>query len=177
MAIIDILIAIAILISIIVGYVRGIIKEGLSVAALVIAIWAALYFGPAVGDLADSWLESEGMQVWFGRILVFSILLSLGGLLSWGLSKIIRLSALSNLDRVAGCLFGAARAVLLVAVFVLAGRYTGFSGDDWWRDSQLIPHFETVAEWVEEMAPRGLDAITPDEVSDKLPMEISEVFD
>ena len=113
MAIIDILIAIAIVISIILGYVRGIIKEGLSVAALVIAIWAALYFGPAVGDLADSWLESEGMQIWFGRILVFSIILSLGGLLSWGLSKIIRLSALSNLDRVAGCLFGAARAVLL----------------------------------------------------------------
>ena len=55
-------------------------------------------------------------------------------------------------------------------------RYAGFSGDDWWRESQLIPHFDAVAEWVEEMVPRGLDAITPDEVSDGLPIQITEIF-
>ena len=175
MPIIDILIAIAIVVSVAVGYVRGLIKEGLSVAALLFAIWAALYFGPVIGELADSWLESEGMQIWFGRILVFSVILSLGGLLSWGLSKIVRLSALSNLDRVAGCIFGAARGLLFVALFVLAGRYAGFSGDRWWQDSQLIPHFEVIADWVEQMAPRGLEAITPDTVSDKLPIDIPGV--
>ena len=176
MPIIDIIIALAILLSIVVGYVRGIIKEGISVAALVFAIWAALYFGRPVGDLAKSWLSSEGMQTWFGRILVFAVILSLGGLLSWGLSKLIRMSALRGVDRFAGSVFGALRGILLVALLVLGGRYSGFANDGWWTDSHLIPHLEVVAEWVEQMAPRGLDAITPDAPSEVLPVNIPEVF-
>lgn len=173
---IDIIIAVAILVSIVVGFVRGIIKEGISVVALVVAIWAALYLGPSVGDFADSWLSSEGMQTWFGRILVFSIILSLGGLLSWGLSKVIRMSALSGVDRFAGSIFGLVRGILLLAVFILGGRYAGFSADDWWNDSYLIDHVGVVADWVEEMAPRGLDAITPDEPAESLPIDLPEAL-
>jgi len=176
MPIIDIIIAVAIVISIVVGAIRGIIKEGLSVAALVCAIWAALYFGPAVGDVSQSWLESEGLQTWFGRILVFAVILSLGSLLSWGLSKLIRMSALNGVDRFAGSVFGLLRGILLVALFVIAGRYTGFSSDDWWQDSRLMPHFAVVADWVEQMAPRGLDAITPDAPGESLPIDLPEVF-
>ena len=174
---IDIIIAVAIVISIVVGFVRGIIKEGISVAALVVAIWAALYLGPSVGDFAESWLSSEGMQVWFGRILVFSIVLSIGGLASWGLSKIIRMSALSGVDRFAGSIFGLVRGILLLALFIIGGRYAGFSSDDWWNDSFMIEHVGVVADWVEEMAPRGLDAITPDEPIESLPIDLKEVFE
>ncbi len=173
---IDIIIAAAILISIVVGFVRGLIKEGISVAALVLAIWAALYLGPSVGDLAESWLSSEGMQVWFGRILVFSIILSLGGIASWGLSKLIRMSALNGVDRFAGSVFGLLRGVLLVALFILGGRYAGFASDFWWTDSFMIRHVGVVADWVEEMAPLGLDAITPDEPIESLPINVPEVL-
>jgi membrane protein required for colicin V production len=107
---------------------------------------------------------------------VFAIILSLGGLVSWGLSKVIRMSALSGVDRFAGSLFGLVRGILLLAVFVLGGRYAGFSSDDWWNDSYLIDQVGVVADWVEEMAPRGLDAITPDEPAESLPIEIPEVF-
>jgi membrane protein required for colicin V production len=172
MPIIDIIIAVAIIISIIVGFVRGFIKEAISIAALVIAIWAALYFGPAVGDVSESWLSSEEMQTWFGRILIFAIILSIGGLLSWGLSKLVRLSVLSSMDRFLGSLFGAVRGVLLVALFVLGGKFAGFSNDGWWLDSHAIPHLEVIAEWLEVMAPQGLELITPDEAADSIPVEL-----
>ena len=94
MPIIDIIIAVAILISIVVGLFRGFVKEAISIAALLVAIWAALYFGPAMGEVSQSWLSSDELQKWFGRILVFAVILSLGGLLGWGLSKMIRWSAL-----------------------------------------------------------------------------------
>jgi len=173
MPIIDIIIAVAILVSIIVGFIRGFIKEAISVAALVIAIWAALYFGPAVGDIADSWLSSDELQTWFGRILIFAIILSIGGLLGWGLSKLVRLSVLSGMDRFLGSLFGAVRGILLVALFILGGKYSGFSNDDWWLDSTLIPHLELVAEWLEIMAPQGLDMMVPDEKADSIPVELA----
>lgn len=169
---IDIIIAVAIVLSIVIGFVRGFIKEAISIAALLFAIWAALYFGPAVGNVSDSWLSSEELQMWFGRILVFAVILAAGGLLGWGLAKLIRLSALSGVDRLFGSLFGAARGILLVAVFVLGGQFAGFNNDDWWLNSQLVPFFEVVADWIREMAPYGLDLVMPDSPAEGLPVDL-----
>jgi len=163
MPIIDILIAVAIVISVIVGIVRGFVKEAISMAALLVAIWAALYFGPGIGEISDSWISSDDIQAWFGRILVFAVVLSIGGLLSWGVSKLVRLSVLSGMDRLAGSVFGAARGVLLVALFILGGQFAGFDNDSWWQRSILIPHIEVVADWIMVMAPQGYEILVPTE--------------
>jgi membrane protein required for colicin V production len=163
MPIIDILIAAAIAISVVVGIVRGFVKEAISMAALLVAIWAALYFGPGIGEISDSWISSKDIQAWFGRVLVFAIILSIGGLLSWGIAKLVRLSVLSGMDRLAGSIFGAFRGLLLVALFVLGGQFAGFDNDDWWQRSILIPHVEVVADWIKVMAPQGYEILVPDE--------------
>jgi membrane protein required for colicin V production len=172
MPIIDIIIAVAIVVSVIVGFVRGFIKEAISITALLLAIWAALYFGPAVGEFAASWLDSDELQMWFGRVLIFAIILSVGGLLSWGLSKLVRLSVLSGMDRFLGSVFGMGRGILLVAVAIIVGQYSGFDNDDWWENSILIPHLEVVAGWIKVMAPRGYELLTPDDAADSLPLEL-----
>lgn len=174
MPIIDIIIAVALLISIVVGIVRGFVKESISIAALLIAIWAALYFGPAVGDVSSSWLSSEGLQMWFGRVLVFAIVLSIGGLLGWGISKLVRMSVLGGMDRFLGSLFGVVRGILLLAVFIIGGQFAGFDQDEWWLQSRLIPHVEVVADWIKVMAPQGLELLMPDEQAESLPVDIPE---
>lgn len=170
MPIIDIIIAVAIAISVIIGFIRGFVKEALSIATLLFAIWAALYFGPPVGTVSDSWLQGRELQTWFGRILVFVVVLAVGGLVEWGVSKAIRMSPLGGVDRFAGSLFGLLRGLLLTAVFVLGGRFAGFSNDGWWLDSTLIPHFEVLADWIEQMAPAGYDLIVPDKPADSVPI-------
>jgi len=172
MPIIDILIAVAILVSVVVGILRGFVKEAISIAALLVAIWAALYFGPEAGDIAENWFKSEELQMWFGRVLVFLVILSLGGLLGWGISKLVRLSVLSGMDRLLGAVFGVARGILLVAVAIIGAQFAGFDNDNWWLQSKLLPHFEVVADWIKIMAPEGLDLITPDEQADELPIEV-----
>jgi len=164
MPIIDILIAVAIVLSVIVGIIRGFVKEAISVASLLVAIWAALFFGPGIGEVSDSWISSPDIQAWFGRILVFAVVLSIGGLLGWGISKLVRLSVLSGMDRLAGAVFGAGRGVLLAALFVLGGQFAGFDNDDWWKRSILIPHLEVVAEWITIMAPQGYEILIPGEI-------------
>lgn len=163
MPIIDIVIVIAIAISVIIGIVRGFVKEAISITALLLAIWAALNFGPAVGEIAESWIASRELQVWFGRILVFAVVLSIGGLIGWGISKLVRLSVLSGMDRLAGAFFGAARGILLVALLILIGDFAGFSNDDWWENSIFIPQLEAVAEWITIMAPQGYEILVPGE--------------
>ena len=172
MPIIDIIIAAAILVSVVVGIFRGFVKEAISIAALVVAIWAALYFGPEAGNISENWFKSEELQMWFGRVLVFLVILSLGGLLGWGISKLVRLSVLSGMDRLLGAVFGVARGILLVAVAIIGGQFAGFDNDNWWLQTKLIPHFEVVADWIKIMAPVGLDLITQDEPAEELPMEV-----
>ncbi|MGB5331485.1 MAG: CvpA family protein [Woeseiaceae bacterium] len=176
MPIIDIIITVAIVLSVVVGFVRGFVKEAISIAALLIAIWAALYFGPAVGNVSDSWLSSEELQMWFGRILVFAVILSIGGLLGWGISKLVRLSVLSGMDRLLGSLFGAGRGVLLMALFIIGGQFAGFDNDEWWLKSRLVPHFEIVADWIKVMAPKGFELLMPDEQAETLPIDVPEVL-
>ena len=172
MPIIDIIIAVAILISVVIGIVRGFVKEAISIAALLFAIWAALYFGPSAGEISANWFNSQELQMWFGRVLVFGVILALGGLLGWGISKLVRLSVLSGMDRFMGSLFGAGRGVLLVAVAIIGGQFAGFDNDNWWMQSRLIPHFEVVADWIKVMAPEGLDMIVPDKEVSTLPIEV-----
>ena len=173
MPIIDILIAVVLIFSVIVGVVRGFVKEAISITALLFAIWAALTFGPSAGEISESWLASEELQTWFGRILIFVLILAVGGLIGWGLSKLVRLSVLSGIDRLIGALFGAARGVLFVALFILAGDYAGFSNDSWWKNSRFIPYFEVVAEWIMVMAPQGYEMLVPESPAKSLPIELN----
>lgn len=170
MPIADIVIAVAIAISIVVGIMRGFVKEAISIASLLIAVWAALRFGHAAGSLADGWLSSDELQLWFGRILVFIVILAIGGLLGWGVSKVIRLSALSGTDRILGGFFGFCRGVVLMAVLIIGGQFAGFDNDNWWMNSRLIPYGTYVANWIRVMAPKGVDLLQPDTVPDELPI-------
>ena len=172
MPIIDILIAIVLIVSIIVGIARGFVKEAISITALLFAIWAALNLGPSVGEMSEGWLSSRELQVWFGRILVFVLILAVGGLIGWGLAKLVRLSVLSGIDRLIGGFFGAARGILFVALFILAGEFAGFDNDDWWKKSKLMPHFDVVAEWIMVMAPQGYDLLVPDSPAKSIPIEL-----
>lgn len=176
MALIDIAIIAGIVLSAVVGVFRGFVKEAISIASLLFAIWAAMYFGPAVGTVSESWLNARELQVWFGRILVFAVILSIGGLLGWAISKLVRLSVLSGMDRFLGSLFGLGRGVLLTAVFLIGGEFAGFDNDPWWDSSALIPHFEAVADWIRIMAPQGLDMLTPEEAAESLPVSLPEAW-
>ena len=176
MPVIDIIIVIAIIVSVIIGLLRGFVKEAIAIAALLFAIWAALYLGPALGKAMAGWLDSEEMRVWFGRIFLFAVIVSLGALVSWGLSKLVRLSLLAGMDRFLGSVFGLARAVLLVGLAILAGQYAGFDNDEWWQDSILIPRLEVVAGWINIMAPQGYELITPDAPAEVLPVRMPDAL-
>jgi len=177
MPIIDILIAVALLVSIVVGFFRGFVKEAISISVLLFATWAALNFGPEVGTVSRNWFSSEELQKWAGRILVFVVILAVGGLLGWGVSKLVRMSALSGVDRLLGSGFGAARGVVLMAILVIGGQFAGFDNDEWWLQSRAIPHFEVVANWIKVMAPKGYELLVPEEAPETLPVDVPEDFE
>jgi membrane protein required for colicin V production len=167
MTMVDFVIIVAVLASILVGVIRGIVREAVAMAALLLAIWAALHLGPYAGGWLGGRMGSTELELWAGRALVFVIILALGGLAGWGISKIVRLAGLSGTDRYLGGLFGLLRAVVLAGLFALLGRYAAFDVENWWLESRLIPYAETVADWIEVMAPKGMEMLQPDEMIDE----------
>ena len=159
----DIVIALVILASMVVGFLRGFVREVISIVTLVIAIWAALTFAPYGGSLVENWVSSDGLQLWVGRLLIFLAVLLAGGIIGWAISKIVLASSLSGTDRIFGVVFGVVRGAVIVGLLVMTGQYTGFQYDDWWGESELIPYGEKVADVIRELAPKGLELITPDE--------------
>jgi len=167
MEIVDIIILFATLVSVVIGWFRGLVKEAMSIAALLIAIWAAMHLGPYAGGWLGGTIDSTELQLWAGRFLVFVVILAVGAFLGWGVSKIVHLSGLSGTDRALGGLFGLMRAALLVGIFVLGGRYAGFDADLWWLESRIIPYGEYIADWIIEMAPRGMEMLQPGGLPDE----------
>ena len=159
MEIVDIVIIAVTLASVVAGWFRGFIKEALSIASLLIAVWAAMRLGPAAGGWLGGTFDSTELQLWAGRLLVFIIVLVAGGVTAWLISKIVHSSGLSGFDRVLGGFFGFARAVLVMGLFVLTGRYAGFDTEIWWLQSEVIPYAEYVADWIDEMAPAGIEIL------------------
>ncbi len=162
MAIVDIIIIVATLASVAFGWFRGIVKEAISIAALIVAIWAAMRLGPYAGGWLGGTIDSTDLQLWAGRFLVFVVILTAGALIGWAVSKIVHLSGLSGMDRGFGGLFLSLIPVLLVGVLVLGGRYAGFDSNLWWLESRIIPYGEMVADWIIVMAPRGIEMLNPE---------------
>jgi membrane protein required for colicin V production len=168
MPIADIFIAVVVVVSVLIGFVRGFVKEAISIASLLIAIWAAVFFGPSVGTFSEQWISSVELQTWFGRILIFVVVLTVGGLIGWGLSKLVRLSILSGTDRVLGMVFGFCRSALIVGLLIIGGQFAGFDNDNWWEDSILIPYGEFMADWIGVMAPKGYEMLEPGDIAKEL---------
>jgi membrane protein required for colicin V production len=168
MTIVDSVIILAVLASLVFGFIRGIVREAISIAALLLAIWAAMNLGAQAGSWFEGSIGSTELQMWAGRALIFIVIVAVGALSGWGISKIVRLSGLTGIDRGLGGLFGLVRAVLLLGLFVLTGRYAGFPDQDWWHDSEVIPLGEHVADWISVMAPRGLDMLNSERLPDEL---------
>ena len=167
MEIVDIIILFATLVSVVIGWLRGLVREALAIAALLIAIWAAMRLGPFAGGWLGGTIDSTEFQMWAGRFLVFVVILAVGAFLGWGVSKIVHLSGLSGTDRALGAVFGLIRAALLVGVFVLGGRYAGFDAELWWLESRIIPYGEYIADWIIEMAPRGMEMLQHENLPDE----------
>ena len=90
------------------------------------------------------------------------------------MSKLVRLSALSGVDRMFGSLFGAGRGVVFVALAIMLAKAGDFDQDEWWHESNFLPHFVVVSDWIAEMAPHGYDMIVPDAPADELPIELPD---
>ncbi len=112
----DIFIIVLIVLSGLFAFARGFVREALSVATWVGASLAALYAFPYARPIAERWLAKGIVADGAAALSVFVVVLIVLSVLSTAISRRVKDSALSALDRTLGLLFGLVRGVILACL-------------------------------------------------------------
>ena len=126
---------------------RGFIKEALSLVIWLVAGGVAWLFGGALAEHLQNYIEVPSVRLIAAAGLLFVLTLLVGGLVSFLLGELVRVTGLSGTDRFLGMFFGAARGVLLVVILVGLLSLAPLQNDPWWQQSVLLPHFLLMADW------------------------------
>lgn len=144
-------------VSVVVGVFRGFVKEAISLASLIIAVWAAFQFAPAGEGLIEEWITSPALRTWVARVTIFALILMLGGLAGWAISHFLNQVGMSGIDRTLGVVFGFLRGAIICGLIVIAGPYLELDRDGWWQESKLLPFATSVAQSISIIAPKAYD--------------------
>ena len=156
---IDTFIIFIILASVFIGFLKGFIKEIISISALLLAAWVSTNFGSYFGSYFAPWINEPSGQLWAVFLFSFIVVIFMGMITARILSKIFRLSISAKIDRILGALFGFCRGAILLAVMVLGGQLTNAVEKEWWVNSQYIPYAKLLADKLVEHTPRNLEFI------------------
>ena len=123
------------LLSVLLGLWRGLMFEVLSVAGWVAAFLLAQTFADDVVPWLPIDKVSPPLQIAIGFALVFIVVAFIGGLVAWGVQKLVASVGLRPVDRVLGGAFGLARGVVILLAVALVITMTQLQSAAWWQTS------------------------------------------
>lgn len=152
---VDLLVLAVLALSALLAFTRGLVREVLSLAAWVGAIFMAIWALPRLRPYVEQWL---GASPWVDPVafaVVFIVGLIVLMIVARLISGLVRASPISGLDRTLGLVFGLARgAALLILAYIIAGMVVHV---DRWPDAVLearsLPFIYQGASWVVQKLP------------------------
>jgi membrane protein required for colicin V production len=145
---IDIAILLIIAISALISLVRGFIREALSLAGWIIAIWVALNFSSNLADLLGKFITVPSLRIIIAFTVLFVTTLLVAAMVNHLMVQLIKKTGLTGTDRMIGIIFGAVRGGVVVGILVLLAGLTTFPQDPSWQESKLVGHFQKLAVWM-----------------------------
>lgn len=156
MTVVDIVVIFVICLSALFSLMRGFVKEAISLATWIIAIWLAATFAPKLAAVLPASLESEAVRQAVAFGVLFVLTLMVGALANMLINQVVKKTGLSGADRIFGVIFGVIRGGLIIVVFVVIGKMTPLPETDWWKTSVLLQWFGDAAIVIQEYIPEDL---------------------
>lgn len=131
---------------------RGFVKEALSLVTWVAAFIVARLFTNSLAVVLTDYIQTPSFRIVAAFGMLFILTLICGALISNLIGVLVEATGLSGTDRMLGMGFGVIRGGLIVVVIVALLGETPAVRDQWWQDSQLIPHFALMESWTRQVA-------------------------
>ena len=162
----DVAVIAIVVVSALFAFVRGLVKEALSilvwVGAAAIAYYAFPYVLPlGLGLTTEVWLAQTGTA-----IVTFLVALIVLAMLSSLISNGVRGTALGPIDRLLGLFYGLARGAV-IACLLYVGITRLISEPDrpaWFTNAQSLPTLERGAAWLDTVIPPNVRATATEAV-------------
>lgn len=155
LGLIDIFLIVMVVLSVLFALYRGLVRELLGIAAWLLAGFAALYsYGP-MQPIMCLMMDNKKAAGITGSLIIALVVLVIMTLINAWITKHLRKSALSGLDRLLGFFFGIFRAGLLAAILYLAAAMTLSEKqlDTMEEQNFSVPYVRQAAEWLEYVIP------------------------
>ncbi|WP_455373511.1 CvpA family protein [Limibacillus halophilus] len=154
----DLIVVAILLISGILAFFRGLVHEVLSVSAWIGAGFATLYGYPLLTPYIMKVISSELVAQIVSGVVVFIGVLIIISLISHGLSKRVKESALGALDRSLGFVFGLVRGAVLVCLcwLLLSWVLPAEERPEWVQEAKSLPLIEVGAEALAALVPEDI---------------------
>jgi membrane protein required for colicin V production len=147
--------------SLLLGLLRGLVYEVLSVMSWLAAFVLAQWLAPQAGDWLPMAASAEPVRYAAGFAVVFILAVFAGGLVAWGMRKLVEAAGLRPVDRALGAAFGLVRGVVLLLAAAVVVNMTPLRSAAWWTES--------VGAGVSTAALRGLKPVLPERFGQYLP--------
>ena len=109
-----------ILISTIFALRKGLMRELISLAALVAGFFLAAFYYPAAARLFQDLTRTEAVANLIGFLVIFLSVILAGALAAFLVNRIIKMAAIQWVDRLLGAIFGFLRGAAIASILALA---------------------------------------------------------
>ncbi len=177
----DAVILVILLISAIFGFVRGFVKETLSVAGWIGAVFLSLYLFPLLQPIAREFILNLLIADILTGAVIFILSLVILSYISHAISEKVKASSLGALDRSLGIFFGIARGAILLGIawLVFVQFIPEKDRPEWILQAKLLPIIEGSGEFVARLLPPDMqENLNISKESDKDTMDrLKEKYD
>ncbi len=146
-------------ISVLFALYRGLVRELLGISSWLLAGFSALYSYDPLLKLCEGTFENAKLAAITFSVLLALIILVVMTIINAFITKRLRKSALSGLDRIFGFVFGIARALLIVALIyifaatlMLSPQYVAKIK----QENKSIAYVEIMADYLENIFPDNI---------------------
>ncbi|MSO98296.1 MAG: CvpA family protein [Rhodospirillaceae bacterium] len=156
----DLAVIVVLLVSALLAFMRGFVHEILSIGAWVGAALGALYGLPLAQPFARKTIPFDWAADAAAAVVLFLAGLLILSLITSALSKTVQASALNNLDRSLGFLFGLVRAAIVLSILLIAADWLMDKSARplWMQKAKTLPAIELGADTMKKLMPESFMA-------------------
>lgn len=119
------------------GFLRGFIKEIISVVTWILAVFGALHYGDMFTGYMHNLSDDPVVLTYLSRGATFLVIFIVGWITGFILTMMFNVTGLSIFNRILGLAFGGIKGFVFLLAITYLAELTGFSGTQSWQQAGL----------------------------------------